>query len=94
MKRGPEELVAMIEKRQAEVETMLAGSLTFAFFKAALLQACRKTPKLLECHPASVYQAALDCAMTGLIRAARPCCFRRPAAPAGPQTGRARCSTP
>jgi recombination protein RecT len=66
-KRGPEELVALIEKRQAEVETMLQGSMTFPFFKAALLQACRKTPKLLECHPASVYQAALDCAMTGLI---------------------------
>jgi recombination protein RecT len=66
-KRGPEELVAIIEKRRAEVETMLAGSLTFTFFKAALLQACRKTPKLLECSPASVYQAALDCAMTGLI---------------------------
>lgn len=67
MKRGPEELVAMIEKRQAEVETMLAGSMTFPFFKAALLQACRKNPALLECHPASVFQAALDCAMTGLI---------------------------
>ncbi len=66
-KRGPEELVALIEKRQTEVETMLHGSMTFTFFKQALLQACRKTPKLLECHPASVYQAALDCAMTGLI---------------------------
>lgn len=59
-------LRTILEERKAELAAALPRHLTADKMLRLVLTACTKNPKLLECTPASVYGAVLQCAQLGL----------------------------